>query len=177
MKRSDSDQLNALTLENHLERDHRLNMWSVGGIGADSHKTEDWVELILSISLPDEAPNDLSEIFERARAVIVYGCYHYPLFTLGFEELLRYHESLLKFALGVDGLDKNGRSLNFASLIDKAVKKKLISDHDRESWHAARELRNSTSHNETSILLGPNQALNSLVHAQVRTEALISSST
>ena len=174
MKHDYADDPTALTLENHLKRDRRLDAWSIHGIGGEDHATEDWVEMILSISLPNEAPENLREIFGRARAVIIYGCYHYPLFTLGFEELLRYHESLLMFVLGTDGFDKNGRPLNFASLIDKAVKLKLISDHERDSWHAGRELRNSTSHKVKSILLGPNDALSALDRARLKTEVLIS---
>lgn len=175
MDHKDNDRSLSLTAVNHLERDHRLNGWTVHGLGGGSHQTEDWVDMILSLDLPIDAPEDLREIFERARAVIVYGCYHYPLFTLGVEELLRYNESLLRFALGKDGFDKNGQALRFAGLIDKAASKGLIATHDRQSWHSGRKARNSTTHKKKSILLGPNDALNALEIARKRTIALISS--
>ena len=160
----------ALTLANHLERDRRLDGWSPSGIGSSDYQTSKWVSDILSFSLPKAVPRDLHEIFGRAQAVMVYGCYHYPLFTLGVEELFRYYESLLRHVLGPDGIDKNGQSLHFASLIERAVKKQLISSDDVASWQAGRQLRNSTTHNESVILLGPNDAVNALHRAQHRTE-------
>lgn len=143
--------------------------------GEETHGTEKWVESILSISLSNKVPTDLCEIFERSQAAIVYGCYHYPLFTLGFEELLRYYESLLKFKLGVDGKNEKGKPLSFADLIKRAVENKLITDTDQLSWDAARKLRNLTTHKNKTILIDPSIALRALEDARRNTEFLISS--
>lgn len=174
MNRSRARSPKGLTRENHLQRDSRLDFWAANRTTGAAMETQEWVGLFLSFSIPINAPDELREIFERAQAVIVYGCYHYPLFTIGCEELLRYHESLLRVALGANGFDKKGHPLNFIGMIDRAVKTGMISAKERESWDAGRVLRNTSSHKVTSNLLGPNEALNALEIAQARTERLFS---
>ena len=63
-----------LTVANHLQRDLRLDGWTVNGIGPSSHKTEDWVRLILSIRIHTTLPVALREIYERTQSCMVYGC-------------------------------------------------------------------------------------------------------
>jgi len=45
-----------LTVENHLERDSRLNNQTIYGIGPMSHKTDDWVRMILEVQLDASLP-------------------------------------------------------------------------------------------------------------------------
>ncbi len=163
---------NRLTVDNHLDRDPRLNFWTVGGIGLSSHTTEDWVQLILNIQLAPTLPEELVEIYSRAQACMVYGCYHYPLFTMGCEELFRFGESSARLAAREIPEIETSRKTNFFWLIETFKKLKLIDEKGAVRWQATRSLRNSSSHKERSMLVGPNDALNALAVSKELTEEL-----
>jgi hypothetical protein len=105
-----------LTVQNHLDRDPRLEGWNPLGIGL-TYRTDKWVELILSYSLTEMVPDYLEQMFERAQGCAVYGCYHYPLFTLAVEELFRLKESALREAVRETGASKTVLKKSYADLI------------------------------------------------------------
>lgn len=162
------------TEENHLTPDRRMSVWSFVGLGASNQSVDDYVRAFLSIKLPTDASEDLLEVFDRVRAVMVYGCYYYPLFSLGVEELYRYHEALIRTALGSAAYKPNGKSHTFNRMIEIAVEQNVLSEKEGEAWHAGRWLRNRSSHRESTFLLGPNNALDALQNARDRTEKLLS---
>lgn len=151
-----------LTEDNYLERDSRLENWSVHGLGPYSHTTDTWVKLILSVKLPETLPSYLEEMFNRAQACMVYGCFFYPLFTLGTEELFRFAESALREAAKERKASKTVQSKKYGDLIEWAHKNDLLTESMRGRWHAGRSLRNSTSHKDSNFLVGPNDALGNL---------------
>lgn len=151
-----------LTVENHIKRDTRLDCWSVHGLGAMTHTTEDWVKMFLSVKHQIELPSMLQDMFDRAQACLVYGCYHYPLFTLGFEELFRFGESAFREAVKEFGASKTVVGKPYGQLQKWAHEQGLLDDDSERRWHASRSLRNSTSHKDSNLLLGPNDALNPL---------------
>lgn len=161
-----------LTIENHLERDARLNGWTVNGIGPNSHPTDTWIEMILSVTIDIDLPSYLQEMFERAQACMVYGCYHYPLFTLGHEELFRFGESAFREAIKETGASKTVIQKSYANLQKWANKENLIDSVEAERWSASRTLRNASSHKDETLLLGPNDALMQLDTTKELTEAL-----
>lgn len=147
-----------LTEENYLERDSRLDGWSVHGIGVLSHTTDTWAQILLSIKPLVTLPTYLQDMFERAQGCMVYGCFYYPLFTLGIEELFRFSESALREAVKETGAPKSVQKMKYAPLIDWAHDNDFLTDSMHGRWHAGRSLRNSTSHKDSSLLLGPNDA-------------------
>ncbi|MEJ8560145.1 hypothetical protein QTO30_02060 [Yoonia sp. GPGPB17] len=150
-----------LTVQNHLEHDPRLEGWSPLGIGM-TFETDKWVELILSYSLTETVPDYLEQMFERAQGCAVYGCYHYPLFTLAVEELFRLKESALREAVRETRASKTVLKQSYADLLKWAYKENLIDQQRHDQWQAARELRNITSHKGDYLLLGPNDAIGHL---------------
>lgn len=163
---------NGLSLENHLERDQRLDGWSAYGLGGLSHSTEAWVTNFLSFELDTDLPSYLIEMFDRAQACIVYGCYYYPLLSLGSEELFRFQESALREAAKESGASKAIQSTSYVKLIDWAWRNGLLNECERDHWHAARTLRNSASHKVGTILVGPNDAVSTLQTTVKLTRAL-----
>lgn len=161
-----------LTVENHLQRDSRLDVLSVAGLGPYTHTTDQWVGMILSIELDTLLPSELREIYSRAQAAMVYGCYHYPLFTLGCEELYRFQESSLRAAVGETGATARVLKMKYAVLVDWAKDAGFMDARMADRWHAGRWLRNSTSHKTKNMLLGPNDALQHLSVTKELTEAL-----
>ncbi|MCV2882374.1 hypothetical protein [Actibacterium sp. XHP0104] len=151
-----------LTLENHLERDTRLDCWSVHGIGPYSHSTDDWVKMVLDVSLEVDLPPFLVEMFDRAQASMVYGCYYYPLFTLGIEELFRFGESAFREAVKEAEPCSSLNRKRYADLQKWASEAGLIDTATASRWNASRRLRNSVSHKDGAFLLGPNDALEQL---------------
>ncbi len=161
-----------LTLENHLERDTRLDCWSVHGIGPYSHSTNDWVKMILDVSLDIDLPPFLAEMFDRAQASMVYGCYHYPLFTLGMEELFRFGESAFREAIKEAEPPRDLTKKRYVDLQKWASEEGLTDIAAASRWDASRQLRNSVSHKDGAFLLGPNDALNQLDITKELVEAL-----
>ena len=161
-----------MTAEGHLQRDPRLDVWSVNGFGPYSHSTEDWVEMILSFKFDISLPPFVESIYARAQSCMVYGCYHYPLFTLGIEELYRYLESALRAAVEEAGASSTVRKYPYAKLIIWAKNEGLIAPEKVSIWDAGRGLRNSTTHKSGPFLLGPNHALQDLKMAKELTEEL-----
>lgn len=163
---------NRLTVETHLDRDPRLDFWTMGGIGPSSHTTENWVQMILNVGLSPTLPEELVEIYSRAQACMVYGCYHYPLFTLGCEELFRFGESSARLAAREIPEIEMSRKTNFFKLISAFRGLELIDEKSEYRWQATRSLRNSSSHKERSMLVGPNDALSALYVSKELTEEL-----
>lgn len=162
----------SLNQENHMERDPRLDLWSIHGLGARTHPTEEWVNLLLSVKFEVKLPRYLYDMYERAQACIVYGCYHYPLFTLGTEELFRFSESALREAVKEAGASKSVQQKRFRPLIEWAHKNGYLTESAQSRWQASRELRNSTSHKDGPFLVGPNDALMQLSTSVELAEAL-----
>ena len=166
----ESDQF--LTVDNYMERDTRLDVWSVYGIGSGTHSTKDWVRMFLDIAIDVNLPEYLQGMFDRAKACIVYGCYHYPLFTLGVEELYRFGESAFREAVKETKPSDRILRSRFAALQKWALKQNLLDDESAKRWDALRKLRNSFSHKDSSHLVGPNDALRVLTTTKELTETL-----
>ena len=165
-----SDQF--LTVDNYMERDTRLDVWSVNGIGSGTHSTRKWVRMFLDITIDVELPEYLQGMFDRAKACIVYGCYHYPLFTLGVEELYRFGESAFREAVKETNHSKFNPRSRFVDLQNWAIQQNLLDDEAAERWNALRTLRNSTSHKDSSLVVGPIDALRMLTIIKELTETL-----
>ncbi|SNZ07420.1 hypothetical protein SAMN06265368_0939 [Cohaesibacter gelatinilyticus] len=103
---------------------------------------------------------------------MVYGCYHYPLFTLGKEELFRFGESAFREAIKEAKPPQSLLKKRYADLQTWAHEEGLINDDEARRWNASRQLRNFVSHKDGALLLGPNDALNQLDITKELTESL-----
>lgn len=164
-----------ITVKNHMERDKRLDAWSVYGIGSYTHPTEEWVRIFLDVSIDVELPEYLQQMFDRAQACIVYGCYHYPLFTLGIEELFRFGESAFREAIKETKPSKSTLKKTYAEIQNWACEQGLLDNVSAKRWSASRDLRNSFSHKDGPHLQGPNDAWSQLAVTKELTEALFQS--
>ncbi|MCV6621851.1 MAG: hypothetical protein OIF51_08895 [Cellvibrionaceae bacterium] len=175
MDRIRSVKKETITVQNHLERDSRLDCWSTKGIGALTHPTNVWVDMILSVNIEISIPEFLIEVFERAQSCMVYGCYHYPLFTLGIEELFRFGESAFGEAVIKAGAPRKIAKGRYEQQQIWAHAQGIVSDEELKRWTASRALRNSVSHKRSKLLLGPNDALNQLITTKMLVEDLFES--
>ncbi len=162
MNKIKSTKKECLTVQNHLERDSRLDHLSVHGIGGFSHSTDEWVAMILSVELEISLPDFLDKMFRRAQSCMVYGCYSYPLFTLGIEELFRFGESAFAEAMKIADAPKAISRGKYFEQQEWAKSQGLMDDETARRWEASRRLRNSVSHKRGNFLLLPTDALRQL---------------
>jgi hypothetical protein len=93
---------------------------------------------------------------------MVYGCYYYPLFTLGFEELYRVKEAAFREAVLLAGAPKNTVRGTYERMQTWAKEANLIDEAEANRWQASRSLRNAYSHKMSRTLVGPNDAISNL---------------
>jgi len=84
-----------LSVFNHLAVDDTMRFVSPYGLGSTDFNPLNYVHMCLSPLLAKYVPSDVRDMFDRAKATMSYGVYHYPLFTAGMEALYR----LMKAAL------------------------------------------------------------------------------
>ena len=122
---------------------------------------DDWAGLILQCELSSRAPEDLCHMFEVARGVLCYGCYFYPLYTLGSEQLYRVLNAALihkcrqmNAPKEIDGFYKALQWLNQSGTFSEAR---------FNQWDASRGLRNDTSHANCQHSYDPTMALTGII--------------
>ena len=121
---------------------------------------EELAEEIMKYKLSENTPEDLRKIFEVTKGAMVYGYYFYPLYTLAHEQLFRVLDASTVFKCRDMKPDKDLK--NFNNRIEYLCKVQVIKEKEKERWHAIRRLRNSRSHPDYQMILGPSNALESL---------------
>lgn len=157
--KSDKRLFKKLTLDNWLQRDDTLDLFT--GIKKDGSQSlvsnDQWASMILRAELDPSVPEEVRRLFEVAQGILCYGCYFYPLYTLGQEQMFR----VLEAAIGAKCATVNApekrvsffdrlRWLRDTGHISKAVYSML---------DAARNLRNSASHATAQNLVLPMDAI------------------
>ena len=151
-----------LTPENWLVRDSTLDYFShVHPDGRTSQISDDvWVQQILTIELSPAVPQDVRELFEVAQGVLCYGCFFYPLYTLGNEQVYRVLEAALSHRCADLGLFR--KSNRFMDNVNLLLDHGSLGEQRCRQWDAARELRNSASHASRQNLMTPPMAVDGL---------------
>lgn len=162
----------ALTLYNHLEIDHRMQIVSPFGLGATNYNPLNYVDTCLQVSLKQYVPLEVRAMFDRAKATMSYGVYHYPLFTAGIESIHRLLEAALYHCAFENGCELPENRAMFGSLLKYCEKHSLIVEPELSRWDACRRLRNMASHQKKTSLHFPNSAINSLHTSKELIEAL-----
>ena len=124
---------------------------------------DDWASRFLEQELSQNVPEDIRNMFEVAQGVLCYGCYFYPLYTLGSEQLYRVQEAALLNKCAQMGAPKKVQ--RFVSAIDWMKEQDALSDGRYDQWSATRRLRNMTSHADKQSLLDQTMALSGVVIA------------
>ena len=135
-----------LTPKNWLEHDttgsHIVTVSPTGMISKPT--SDDWATMILTPRLSEDAPRDLVELFEVARGALCYGFFFYPLYTLGSEQLYRVLEAAVASKFKSEKAPARVRRLR--NRIDWLRDYGKIDQETTDRLHAARELRNISSH-------------------------------
>lgn len=118
---------------------------------------DDWAATILRSQLSANVPGNVGELFEVARGALCYGCFFYPLYTLGCEQLYRVQEAALKDKCTQMGASK--RLNTFGKMVDWMKEKGEFSEGRFRQWKATRQLRNSSSHATKQSIYDPTMAV------------------
>lgn len=106
--------------------------------------------------------------------MLLYGCFFYPLYTLGTEQLFRVVEAAVTAKceeLGAPSKAMNRFETKLAYLRDEG----WIPAGDWIRWDATRHLRNATSHPEDQTIVMPNEAMTMLTETAEQINALFPS--
>jgi len=157
-----------LTAQNWLEPD-------VTGAPSGSDPLA-WRDAFLSIRMDPRVPDEVSAMFEAARASVVYGLFYAPLVTLGVEHCYWVLEAGMRarcaqLDLPTSVQDKQGRehTLSFSHNLRQLVDRDVIDLDDAELWKQAVELREWA----TSPKQGSSINLEHVVTAFTRAAALL----
>jgi len=127
----------------------------------DHEETVSATELAQSFMDPQlsyTVPADLQELFETARGALCYGCFFYPLYTLGIDQLWRVLDAATDHKCRELGASKR-KTERFGQRIKWLVNAGLILPEDEKRWDAARQLRNGASHADRQSIYDPATAL------------------
>jgi len=149
-----------ITKENWIIAD-RISASFIQSPGPDTiNKGEAYLDMILKPILSERVPIEIIKLFEVARGAIAYGYFFYPLFTLGLEQLFRVGEAAITFRYKL--LGSNIARHGFKSIIDELFKHKILTEDEKNRWHALRILRNCASHPDNQSIFAPGQVIRSL---------------
>jgi hypothetical protein len=110
---------------------------------------DQWVDTMFATQLHEVVPDDIKELFEVARATMLYGYFYYPLFNLGLEQFHRVAEAALSKIYQTQNGPETTRNGRFPTLFFKISWLKEnghMSDEDFKEWDWVREARNIGSH-------------------------------
>ena len=158
-----------LTLDNWLEPDLRLSALSHYPLhslrdGSNRPATCDmWARAFLAVDLGEHVPLEVRRLFAVARGALLYGCFFYPHYTLGAEQLLRVAEAAVGHKcrqLGVP--EAKLEKMRFQQRVAHLVADGVIPLAAQEQWEICRELRNMASHPADQASLPPGIAIGGL---------------
>ncbi len=109
--------------------------------------------------LSEKVPKDTRELFEVARAVMIYGVNFYPLYTVGAEQLFRVAENALRMKCNQTGIVPNQGKYMFANMLGALIKNRVIKREYIDIWNSFKKLRNIFSHPEFQQLFPPGDVL------------------
>ena len=135
----------------------RINLYT----GEKFQITDDQrAEEFLRIELIPLVPIEVRRQFEAARGAMLYGCFFYPLFALGADQLLRVAESAVTHKCLSRALaKKNARyEIKLQNLKDSGY----LTATEHEEWEYLRKMRNEFSHSKIQTLFPAFEAISIL---------------
>jgi len=148
-----------LSVDNWLEPDEPLKFFvDISSEGrARPIPIEEWVQRILEPRLLPTIPEEVRSLFEVARGAMLYGCLFYPLFTLSVEQVSRVAEAAISHKCRLMEYPSPKDALK--GKIDWLANQGVLSEADKDRWHAIREFRNEVSHPKMQMILPPGNVL------------------
>jgi len=117
----------------------------------------EWARMILKPKLIPAVPNDIVEMFEAARGILVYGWFFNPMFAAGSEQIFHVHEAAVVYRC--DQLGAPRKNNTFAKRLDWLFEHGHMTEQRMGQWSAARGLRNSAAHKKRQSIFDPSMAL------------------
>lgn len=114
------------------------------------------VEEFLNVELSPEVPLDVQRQFEVARGAMLYGCFFYPLFSLGADQLMKVAESAVTHKCLVHGLAK--KTMRYEIKLQKLRDYNYLTISEHTDWEILRKLRNEFSHSKMQNIFPPFEA-------------------
>lgn len=142
-----------VTLENVLEvdpvvADHVTLNRATGE--ARPQAKEDWVPLVMSVTLDTAVPHEVRKMFIFAQGAMCYAHWYYPLLTLVSHDLLR----VADFATVEACRERALRGRTMQKRITALVADGAVAPADERLWTVIREARNRTTHPPTQYIYG-----------------------
>jgi hypothetical protein len=127
---------------------------------AESISGDDWADIYLNRPLDKTVPNDIHDLLDVARGTLCYGYFFYPLYTLGNEQTFRVQEAALRHKCAQS--DAPDKISTFYKMVNWLHENGQINDTRKVQWHAARNLRNRSSHTDQQSIYDPTMAARGL---------------
>jgi len=160
-----------LTPQNWTDRDRTIDP-IVRIDRGETISNDEWAARILEKELSDSVPREVRNLFEVAQGAICYGCFFYPLFTLGNEQLYRVLEAAVTAKCEAEGAPSSCKT--YKRKTEWLYEQGHISDDRIKRFEAARLLRNMTSHAAKQMILPPNYAVSGVELTAALIEGLFS---
>jgi len=153
-----------LSVENHLKIDDRMAVWSPYGLNLTGriYPPHQFMEMCLSYQLSDQVPAEVRAMYERGKATMSYGIYHYPLITVACDYLYRMMEAALHHYLKLHHPEPTKKRRTFFQMLELCERERYIHADMFPRWQATRQLRNMVSHKLEETVSWSNQGLSSL---------------
>ena len=119
---------------------------------SDDERIEDF----LMVELSPEVPIDVQRQFEVARGAMLYGCFFYPLFSLGADQLMKVAESAVTHKCVVHGLTK--KTARYEIKLRKLRDSNYLTANEHNDWENLRKLRNELTHSKMQNIFPPFEA-------------------
>lgn len=160
-KRVDAERL---SVENHLRIDERMAVWSPYGLNLTGqiHPPHQFIEICFSYHLSSQVPAEVRAMYERGKATMSYGIYHYPLITVACDYLYRMMEAALHHYLKLYHPKPMNKRCTFFKMLEICEEEMYIQSDMLLRWQATRQLRNMASHKMEETVSWSNQGLSSL---------------
>jgi len=108
-----------------------------------------WLDDVLRPQLNASVPREVVQLFEAARGAMLYGCFYYPLFALGKDQLHRVGEAAITIkyiSVGGPARKDKKRYADFNSRIEWLKAHNYLTNDDWDEWNWVRNARNEASH-------------------------------
>lgn len=163
-----------LTVENHLQIDSRMNEWSPYGLNLTGgvYPPHQFIEICFRYDLSDQIPVEVRLMYERAKAILSYGIYHYPLITVACDYLYRMMEAAVYHFLVLNHSGPIPKKPTFFKMLKICEEEGYVDPIMLGRWQATRKLRNFASHKKTENINWANSGLTSLGTTKELLEAL-----
>ena len=121
---------------------------------------EERAEEFLKIELIPSVPIEVRRQFEAARGAMLYGCFFYPLFALGADQLFRVAESAVTHKCLINALAK--KSARYEVKLQKLKDANYLTATEHDEWEVFRKMRNELSHSKIQTVFPAFEAISIL---------------